>query len=237
MDRPMTEHLLVAVWRAAGVPASEVATGVLDVWAPEALADGAVESCTVNLAEGDQGQYTREPDAQGIVPNCDALLSLGLTRAHDLDDVPARDALHALARRVEVWRVDPHHPLAWDRSWPDGEYAPGIQMVSFMARAEGLSHEQFARHWAERHTPLAMRHHVGLWNYTQNVVRRAYTPGGNPIDGIAELHFRTRGDFVDRFFDSDQGRSVILADVARFMARPLPETALMRELPLRTARL
>jgi uncharacterized protein (TIGR02118 family) len=107
-------------------------------------------------------------------------------------------------------------------------------MVSFMRRAEGLTHQQFARHWTEQHTPLALRHHVGLWNYTQNVVRRAYTPGGGQIDGIAELHFRTREDFEERFFDSDDGRAVILADVKRFMGSPGPETAIMSELPLRS---
>jgi uncharacterized protein (TIGR02118 family) len=230
----VTEHLLVGIWRAPAVSTPEVAARIVEDWAPEALAQEALESCTVNLAETDQGQYTHEPDAFGLVPNCDALIALGLTRAHDLDDVPARDMLHALARRVEVWRVDTRTPLAWDRSWPDGEFAPGVKMVSFMQRAEGLTHEQFARHWTENHTPLAIRHHVGLWNYTQNVVRRAYAPGGEAIDGVAELHFRTRGELVDRFFDSDEGRAVIMADVRRFMSRPRPETALMRELPLRT---
>jgi uncharacterized protein (TIGR02118 family) len=230
----MTEHLLIAIWRAVDVTPVRVAAGVVDDWSPEALARPTVESCTVSFAEADQGQYSRPPDTQGLVPNCDALVSLGLSRAHDLDDVPARDALYALARRVEVWRVDQIRPIAWERSWPDGEYAPGVKMVSFMQRADGLSHEQFARHWSEHHTPLAVRHHVGLWNYTQNVVRRSYTPGGNAIDGVAELHFRSRDDFQDRFFDSDEGRAVILADVGRFMARPRPETALMRELPLRT---
>jgi uncharacterized protein (TIGR02118 family) len=231
----VTEHLLVAVWRAATVPSADLATRIVDEWASAALAVEAVESCTVSLAEADQGVYTRPPDADGLVPNCDALVALGLTRAHDLDDLPRRDVLHALARRMEVWRVDPRRPKVWDRTWPDGETAPGIKMVSFMQRAEGTTHEQFARHWTERHTPLAVRHHVGLWNYTQNVVRRAYTPGGGSIDGVAELHFRTRRDFSDRFFDSDQGRTVILEDVVRFMARPRPETALMRELPLRTS--
>jgi len=230
----MTEHLLVAVWRAVNMAPTSVGPGVVDDWAAQALGRATVESCTVSLAETDQGPYAREPDAQGLVPNCDVLVSLGLTRAHDLDDVPARDMLHALARRVEVWRVDLRQPIGWDRTWPDGEYAPGIKMVSFMQRADGLTHEQFARHWTEQHTPLARRHHVGLWNYTQNVVRRSYTPGGNAIDGVAELHFRTREDFRDRFFDSDDGRSAILADVGRFMAAPRPETALMRELPLRS---
>lgn len=230
----MTEHLLVALWRAAAVTPDQLATGIVDGWAPEALAGDTLESCTLSLAETDQGIYTRPAGADGLVPNCDALLALGLTRAHDLDDVPQRDALHGLARRMEVWRVDVRRPKVWDRTWPDGEYAPGLKMVSFMARADGLTHEQFARHWTENHTPLALRHHVGLWNYTQNVVRRAYTPGGGAIDGIAELHFRTRSDFVDRYFDSDEGRAVILEDVKQFMARPLPETSVMRELPLRT---
>jgi uncharacterized protein (TIGR02118 family) len=121
------------------------------------------------------------------------------------------------------------------RETPAGEPAPGVKMVSFMRRADGLTHEQFVRHWTENHTPLARRHHLGLWNYTQNVVRRALTPGGAAIDGVAELHFRTREDYEERFFDSDEGRAVIMADVPRFMRPPSRETALMRELPLRGA--
>ena len=66
------------------------------------------------------------------------------------------------------------------------------------------------------------------------MVRRALTPGGDAIDGVAELHFRTRADFENKFFDSDEGRAVILADVKRFMMPPSKETALMHELPLRT---
>lgn len=229
------EHLLVAIWRAAGVSPEALESEVVQQWAPEALAAEPVLSCTVNLAEADQGMYSCEPDALGLVPNCDVLIALGLTRAHDIDDVPARDALHAVARRVEIWRVDPRRVIESPRVTPDGEPAPGVKMVSFMRRAEDLSHEQFVRHWTENHAPLAQRHHVGLWNYTQDVVRRALTPGGAAIDGVAELHFRTRDDFENRFFDSDEGRAVILADVKRFMMPPSRETALMRELPLRTA--
>ena len=228
------EHILVGVWRVAGVDSDECRRRLLESWAPTALASADVEALTVSFADADQAPYTREPDASGVVPNCDALLALGLTRAHDIDDVPARDELHALARRVEVWRVDARRPIAWERTWPDGEIAPGVKMVSFMRRVDDLSHEQFVRHWTERHAPLAKQHHVGLWNYTQNVVRRAYTPGGGTVDGIAELHFRSRDDFDHKFFDSDEGRAVIMADVKRFMAAPSPETAMMRELPLRT---
>jgi uncharacterized protein (TIGR02118 family) len=106
-------------------------------------------------------------------------------------------------------------------------------MMSFMRRAEALTHEQFVRHWTENHTPLAVKHHVGLWNYTQNLVRRAYTPGGASIDGIAELHFRTRESWATEFFDDDEGRAVIMEDVKRFMSKPGKETALMQEKQLR----
>jgi uncharacterized protein (TIGR02118 family) len=228
------EHVLVALWRSAASDLAACHSHIVDQWAPAALEHDTVEACTVSLADADQGSYTREPDAHGLVSSCDALLALGLTRAHDLDDVPERDTLHAVARRVEVWRVDPHRQITWERTWPDGEEAPGLKMVSFMRRAEGLTHEQFARHWTEQHTQLAQQRHVGLWNYTQNVVRRAFTPGGGDIDGIAELQFRTRDDFETRFFDSDEGRAAIMEDVKRFMRRPGGEAALMRELPLRT---
>jgi len=78
----------------------------------------------VSVAEADQGIYTCPPDEHGLVPNCDALISLGLDIAHDLDAVPERGLLYALAREVRVWRVDVREPVAWDRTWPDGTDAP-----------------------------------------------------------------------------------------------------------------
>jgi uncharacterized protein (TIGR02118 family) len=230
----VTEHLLVAIWRAPGTPLADVRRRMADEWAREALTAEGLETLSLSLAVDDQGRFTKPPDAQGLVTNVDALAKIGLERAHDLDDIPARDLLHPFARRVEAWRVDVHRPIAWERTWPDGEAAPGVRMVSFVRRAEALTHQQFARHWTERHGPLAKRHHVGLWDYTQNVVRRAYTPGGGQIDGIAELHFRTRGDFEDRFYDSDEGRAAIRADVQRFITPHGAEAALMTELPVRT---
>src|SRR5262245_43705580 len=102
---------MVAIWRRAGVDLAACHAQIVERWVPAALDDESVEACTVNLADADQGRFTREPDANGLVPTCDALIALGLTRAHDLDDVPERDALHAGARRVEVWRVDPHRQI------------------------------------------------------------------------------------------------------------------------------
>jgi uncharacterized protein (TIGR02118 family) len=209
------EHLLVAVWRAPGADLA----AVRDAWAEVALPIDNVQSCTISLAEADQGRF-------GAGDPVDMLIALGLRQAHDLDDVPERDILYRAAREVNVWRVDPHHQIV-------GDVPTTIKMVSFATRAAQLSHEQFVRHWTEVHAPLARRHHAGLADYTQNVVRRAYTPGGNTVDGIAELRFRSRDDFEHRFYDSDEGRDVIRADVRQFIAHPSGQAALMHELQLR----
>jgi uncharacterized protein (TIGR02118 family) len=229
------EQLAVAVWRVASTSADRFRAALVDGWARPAIDAGAFVELIVSLAAADQGIYTREPDAAGLTANADAFLMVGLEQAHDLDDLPGRDELYRLARRVDVWRVRSDYPKTYERTWPDGTEAPGVKLVSFMRRADALNHEQFVRHWTERHTPLALEHHVGLWNYAQHVVRRAYTPGGRDVDGIAELHFATRADFEDRFFDSDAGRRVIMDDVARFMGRPTGGSGLMTELPLLTA--
>jgi len=216
------EQLLIALWRA---PDANVES-LLDTWIPLVLHDSGVESCTISFADADQGPFAGPP--------CDVLIELGLRRAQDLDDLPDRHDLYAIAREVNVFRVDPHRVIEWERTWPDGEYAPGVKYVSFVRRADALSHGQFVRHWSEVHASLAQAHHVGLADYTQNVVRATYTPGGAGIDGVAELRFRTRADFEDRFYDSEEGKAIIRADVKKFIGRSGISPTLMRELPLRT---
>ena len=83
----MTEHLMVAIWRAPAVSSEAVAAAIVEQWAPEALANEAVEECTVSFVEPDQGLYSREPDAQGLVP-----VALGRTSGGRLCRVPPTTA-------------------------------------------------------------------------------------------------------------------------------------------------
>jgi uncharacterized protein (TIGR02118 family) len=216
------ENLLIALWCA---PEARVES-LLETWIPAALEDPGVRSCTISFADPDQGRFPGPP--------CDALIELGCARAQDLDDLPSRHDLYAIAREVNVFRVDPRRVITWSRTWPDGEYAPGVKYVSFVRRAPALTHGQFVRHWTEVHAPLAREHHVGLADYTQNVVRSSYTPGGAGIDGVAELRFRTRADFEDRFYDSEAGKAAIRADVRKFIGASGISPTLMRELPVLT---
>src|SRR3954462_6597046 len=130
----MTERLVIGVWRAPGVSLAECRDRVHNDWVPEAVQVHGLDDLTISLADDDQGPYMKEPDAQGLVPNVDALFKIGLETAHDLDDIPARDLLHRFARRVEAWRVDAVRVKEWERTWRDGEAAPGIRMVSFVQR-------------------------------------------------------------------------------------------------------
>ena len=68
-----------------------------------------------------------------------------------------------------------------------------IKTVSLLVRKDGLSHEEFVKHWAEIHAPLAYAC-PGVARYTQTVVKsssiRTDVPGMDvAIDGVAELWF------------------------------------------------
>ncbi len=71
-----------------------------------------------------------------------------------------------------------------------------IKTVSLLTRKEGLSHEEFVRHWIEIHAPLA--HAVpGVRRYVQSHIIGERTRPDIPttavdVDGIAELWYDDR---------------------------------------------
>lgn len=201
---------------------------VRSAWSEAVLADASTTDVVVNeIASDDRAQMRAAP--------VDLLLALTVPAAPFAEELPGWATLVTAADEIRAWVVAPHRQIVWDRTWPDGTAAPGVKMVSFMRRAPGTTATDFAEHWTQRHTPLARRHHPGLWNYSQNVVVRSLLSAGEDIDGIAELHFRSRDSFEREFFDSDDGRAVILADIPRFMAPPDRDGSLMTETPLRTS--
>ncbi len=103
---------------------------------------------------------------------------------------------------VAGYRVSESTPLAYGKSWPDGEPSPGIMMLTLMKKNPRLSREQFMREWFEYHTPrIALRVHP-LWNYIRNVVESPIGEECPQLDGIVEEHCRTRSDVTNpvRYF-------------------------------------
>ncbi|MGH3577368.1 MAG: EthD domain-containing protein [Mycobacterium sp.] len=160
-------------------------------------------ACTVHLAR-----------AEGP-PDVVAVASLALDEARLPDQASLPQGL-----RIDAWLVDQRLQWDYERDWPDGTVSPGLKRMSFVQRRPGLTREQFADHWTNRHAPLAKKHHPGVWRYAQNVVIRPLTSGAADLDGVAELSFRTDDDMRHRTYDSAEGREVIAADVKRFIDLP-----------------
>jgi uncharacterized protein (TIGR02118 family) len=96
-----------------------------------------------------------------------------------------------------------------------------IRSVSLLTRKDGMSYEEFVRHWVEVHAPLA--HAVpGLKRYVQLHIleerRRADIPAIDAeIDGIAELWYNDR-DAMMRANASPEAKA-LFEDGARFIGR------------------
>ena len=87
-----------------------------------------------------------------------------------------------------------------------------VTINAFVRRAE-LSHREADDHWRLSHAPLARRHHPGVSKYVQLSV--VHVVAGVEYDGFAILEFCSVTDFRQHFYDSPEGRKVILSDVSR----------------------
>jgi uncharacterized protein (TIGR02118 family) len=103
-----------------------------------------------------------------------------------------------------------------------GQRTPGVKQLYLTLRAPGQSHADFVRHWRDVHGPLALRRHVGMSKYVQNVVARKFGAGAPEIDGIPELHFASLDDACNRRYDSAEGKAAIAADRPNFVTRSIP---------------
>ncbi len=96
-----------------------------------------------------------------------------------------------------------------------------IKSISLLTRKDGLTHEQFMKHWVEIHAPLA--HAVpGLRRYVQSHIVAERTRADIPtttvdVDGIAELWYDDRAA-MERAIASP-GAKALHADGALFIGR------------------
>ncbi len=133
----------------------------------------------------------------------------------------------------QLWEVEEHSPKSYRRDWPVGEPSPGVKMISLMRPVAPKSGAECARWWRQKHTPLALRIHVGLWNYRQNVVTDTLFGNIPEVYGIGELHFRNTADYREKFFSSPAGQEAIMEDVAHFLSLEHSAVVHTRELILR----
>jgi hypothetical protein len=121
-------------------------------------------------------------------------------------DEQADVALHQVAsRRVRRLR----------RTWDLASPTPGITRLYEIHARPGLSAEDFNRYWEREHAPRALRHHLGMSDYTQ--ISITGTTRGESIDGITVTQWPHAADLAERFTDGVIGDQVIHHDAAQFV--------------------
>jgi uncharacterized protein (TIGR02118 family) len=116
-----------------------------------------------------------------------------------------------------------------------------VKLVALLRRRSDLSHEEFLRHWRERHTPLVlslpdfMRH---LERYVHGYPAGAFAAdaaGGEPFDGAAEMVFESL-EAMGRAFALPCYLEQIRPDEERFLDLPRCVALVVTEAVMHDAR-
>ena len=89
-------------------------------------------------------------------------------------------------------------PVAYNKSWKDGDPTPGVCLLTLFHKKPGLDQPTFINRWHMGHTPLSLRLHP-LWNYNRNVVNSVLSEDSKWYDGIVEEHFQESSDLLNPF--------------------------------------
>lgn len=117
--------------------------------------------------------------------------------------LPEPDVHEVRSRRLRRHRV----------TWPLGAATPGVGILFDVRRNVALDQLGFHTHWRDTHGPVALAHHLGMWDYEQVSI---IDGDGSALDGVAVVQFPDHADASERFFDSPEGAAVVGADAASF---------------------
>lgn len=91
------------------------------------------------------------------------------------------------------------------------------KLIFLCHRLPTISHEQYTEQLLRSHIPIALRHHPSMRRYVVNEVTTGFLPGPRELDSVGELSFASLADYRERLYDSDGGRKIVSADVAKFI--------------------
>lgn len=85
-----------------------------------------------------------------------------------------------------------------------------------LVRNPALSHDECDTHWRDTHGPLALQMHSAMCDYVQISIDEVIH--GLELDGVAMCAFENRSDLSTKFFNDDDAKAAIIADVTTFSA-------------------
>jgi hypothetical protein len=96
------------------------------------------------------------------------------------------------------FKVEEAMPVAYEKTWADGEPTPGVCLLTLFNRKPGIDYDTFLNRWHNSHTPLSLKIHP-LTNYNRNVVLQKLCDHHAWYDGIVEEQTRTRSELLNPF--------------------------------------
>lgn len=115
---------------------------------------------------------------------------------------------------VALYRTATRRVLRHARTWSLGQVTPGVTMLFTIHRRPQMTPDAFHQWWEQSHAPIALRHHVGMWDYAQ--VSVIDTLHGDPWDGFAVTQWPTLDDLMHRFSSGPDGTEALRNDAAQF---------------------
>jgi len=111
----------------------------------------------------------------------------------------SNSGIDLITRAAGYWGgyvVEEAIPVAYKKTWKDGEPTPGVCLLTLFHKKPGLDQPVFIKRWHEGHTPLSLRLHP-LWNYNRNVVNSVLSEDSKWYDGIVEEQFQKPSDLFN----------------------------------------
>ena len=191
---------------------ANVAYGIVAICSTHAKAQAAADAAMTHAPES-VALYLGGPNGPSLLHALGDAHVLAAT-VDDYADV----ALHQVAtRRLRRLR----------RTWKLGTPTPGTTRVYLIQAQQGLSADDFNRYWEREHAPRALRHHLGMADYTQIFVTS--TKRGAHLNGITLTQWPQAEDLAERFTDGGIGDQVIHHDAAQFVDLELLSRHTMQE--------
>ncbi|HSW13348.1 MAG TPA: EthD domain-containing protein [Solimonas sp.] len=181
------EKIIYTLWKRADDSPAAFADSLRTQLSAQLLALG-VRGLQLNIDDADVAP------AAGIrqianAPLPDALLQVWLDSAITLRRAPVDAAIGAVVAKCDAYLVTESVPLRNQRHPPaSGQRTHGFAQIALLVKPPRLGHDQWLANWHDGHTPVAIETQ-STFEYRQNVVVRALTPGARPYDAIVEECF------------------------------------------------
>ncbi|MES2883971.1 MAG: EthD domain-containing protein [Pseudomonadota bacterium] len=232
------EKVIYVVWRDPAMEAEAFGQQLRKSLAPKLKTLG-VKGLRINVADAAVAPATAIWQKHSEPP-VEALVQVWLDSAIALRRAPVDAAIASVTARNAAYLVTESVPLP-NVAHPAhfGERTEGFAQIALFPHLGSLTHEEFLNIWQDSHTTVAIETQSNF-EYVQNRVVRALTPGAPVIHAIIEECFPTAAMTDPKvFFDAegDQAKfernlKLMMDSVGRFIDMGLIDVAPTSQYPM-----